>query len=84
MCISSRVNDEGEITNSTLPYPDFVYIVTEITTDKIELIDTNFNNSWSIKSSELNCCELVGDHMRNNDSIDCEYVNRVLTGFYNR
>ncbi len=78
MCITGRVVDDSPLPG--LPYPHFVYIVESIKEDSVFLIDTANNNSWSIPEEELQNCELVSEFHRNNNQVDCEYINRVLTG----
>jgi len=84
MCITGRVNSDNAklAADCDLPYPDFVYVVCKIKNNSVLLIDTAHNNSWDLDISVLSSCELVQEFHRNVDHVDCEYINRALTGFY--
>jgi hypothetical protein len=86
MCITARINEDREIITKgnghALSYPNFVYVVGKIDGDRIVLIDTAHNNTWKINQEELAECEVVDEFHPNCNDIDCEFINRVLTGYY--
>lgn len=83
MCITTRVNlDYEPITNFSLPFHDFVYIVTRFDKSFVYLVDTSHNNTTSISVKDLETCELVSEFHKNNLQVDCDHINRVLSGDY--
>lgn len=85
MCITTRVDEDyNPPQNFPLPFHHFVYIVTDFNQETVFLVDTSHNNTTTINAQELEQCELVAEFHKNNLNIDCDHINQVLMGLYNR
>jgi len=86
MCFTGKVDDEGNLIQSeALTYPEFIWVFIENTEYGVLAVETIFNNTFTISYEELEGYELFFEdvHIKGN-LINPDYINKVLTGFYNK